>query len=348
MASEPAEPTTRPQDDVIERARQLIDDEVMTRAGRSVGDLASGHVARALAEAGLLADPAQTTELEELRLLNRRMQRQVDRLPWRQRDYERARLELRKLNDAMIRKNRVIAKRRAERDALSLLLRGMARKLVATRGQARLQAALSLEINQGWVAYRERTKVRRRKFLDDIATLTGERDTLERILSKERRKVDGALALIAAGTSAGPHFLSPDATRAVRVGDQQPRPGLTHVLAWLNRKVEQIEAEGDIDHDPKTDGQHYAYVQAHAAVGLAITHPDRWMNEVWPPLSGVALRDVEEADDAAEPACECFVVPEEQWTRHYDATEPGSMFEQNPDCPVHPAKQADDAAGDGK
>lgn len=40
-------------------------------------------------------------------------------------------------------------------------------------------------------------------------------------------------------------------------------------------------------------------------------------------------------------ACECFVVPEEQWTRHYDATEPGSMFEQNPDCPVHPAKRVE-------
>lgn len=34
-------------------------------------------------------------------------------------------------------------------------------------------------------------------------------------------------------------------------------------------------------------------------------------------------------------ACECFAVPEERWTRHYDATEPGSMVEPNPDCPVH-------------
>lgn len=46
-------------DELIEKARQLIDDEVLTRTGRSVGDLASGHVARALADAGLLADPAQ-------------------------------------------------------------------------------------------------------------------------------------------------------------------------------------------------------------------------------------------------------------------------------------------------
>ncbi len=46
-------------DDLIEQARQLIDDEVLTRTGRSVGDLASGHVARALAAAGLLADPEQ-------------------------------------------------------------------------------------------------------------------------------------------------------------------------------------------------------------------------------------------------------------------------------------------------
>lgn len=55
------------QDEVIEKARQLIDDEVLTRTGRSVGDLASGHVARALADAGLLVDHEQQAELRELR-----------------------------------------------------------------------------------------------------------------------------------------------------------------------------------------------------------------------------------------------------------------------------------------
>lgn len=63
MASEPAEPATRPRDDVIERARQLIDDEVLTRTGRSVGDLASGHVARPLADAGLLVGYEQHSAL---------------------------------------------------------------------------------------------------------------------------------------------------------------------------------------------------------------------------------------------------------------------------------------------
>ncbi|WP_409463591.1 hypothetical protein [Amycolatopsis sp. GA6-003] len=33
--------------------------------------------------------------------------------------------------------------------------------------------------------------------------------------------------------------------------------------------------------------------------------------------------------------CSCFVTPESLWTKHYDATEPGSMMEPNPECPVH-------------
>lgn len=61
---------------------------------------------------------AARAEVEELSRENRRLHRQVGRLPYRQRDYERARLELRKLNDAMARKNRIIDKRVAERDAL--------------------------------------------------------------------------------------------------------------------------------------------------------------------------------------------------------------------------------------
>ncbi len=44
--------------------------------------------------------------------------------------------------------------------------------------------------------------------------------------------------------------------------------------------------------------------------------------------------------------CVCFTVPEERWTRHYDATEPGSMVEPNPDCPVHfPKAPQDDKVG---
>jgi hypothetical protein len=177
-----------------------------------------------------------------------------------------------------------------ERDALSLLLRGMARKLVATRGQARLQAALSLEINQGWVAYRERTKARRRQFLDDIATLTGERDTLEKILSKERSRVAAALALIDGGTSAGPHFLSPDQTRAVRaalVGDQPPAeatlecPHCRSLIRATSGAITQLD------------------VDTH----LAACQPARQFARecATAALSGVALRDVEEADDASEP-----------------------------------------------
>lgn len=37
-------------DDTIEAIRQVVDDETMNRTGRSVGDLASGHVAAAVAE----------------------------------------------------------------------------------------------------------------------------------------------------------------------------------------------------------------------------------------------------------------------------------------------------------
>lgn len=33
--------------------------------------------------------------------------------------------------------------------------------------------------------------------------------------------------------------------------------------------------------------------------------------------------------------CICFVTPESQWTTHYDATEPGSTMEPNPECRVH-------------
>jgi hypothetical protein len=54
-------------DELIEKARQLIDDEVLTRTGRSVGDLASGHVARALADEGLLADPGLVRPMVLLR-----------------------------------------------------------------------------------------------------------------------------------------------------------------------------------------------------------------------------------------------------------------------------------------
>lgn len=35
--------------------------------------------------------------------------------------------------------------------------------------------------------------------------------------------------------------------------------------------------------------------------------------------------------------CECWVTPEDTWTVHYGAVEPGSQMEPNPDCPVHPA-----------
>ena len=65
-------------------------------------------------------DAAQA-DVKELGRENRRLQRAVDRLPWHQRDYDRARLELRKLNDAMLRKNRRIDRLSsvvAERDAL--------------------------------------------------------------------------------------------------------------------------------------------------------------------------------------------------------------------------------------
>lgn len=33
--------------------------------------------------------------------------------------------------------------------------------------------------------------------------------------------------------------------------------------------------------------------------------------------------------------CLCFEVPENMWTTHYGAVEPGSTHDFNPDCPVH-------------
>lgn len=35
------------------------------------------------------------------------------------------------------------------------------------------------------------------------------------------------------------------------------------------------------------------------------------------------------------PGCECSIVPEKYHFSHYGATEPGSMYEWNPECPVH-------------
>lgn len=33
--------------------------------------------------------------------------------------------------------------------------------------------------------------------------------------------------------------------------------------------------------------------------------------------------------------CECELLPEKYHTTHYGATEPGSMYQFNPDCPAH-------------
>ena len=68
-----------------------------------------------------------------------------------------------------------------------------------------------------------------------------------------------------------------------------------------------------------------------------------------------ALLDAEQ-DETADPegqpegseCCECFVTPEETWTRYGSAVEPGSQMEPNPDCRVHfpaaPAPVPDDEA----
>jgi hypothetical protein len=100
------------------------------------------HLVHVLAVDGLLAEFGQRAELT-------RLQRLVERLPYRQRDYLRARLELRKLNDAMARKNRIIAKRSDERD-LAVWLHAEALWHTAgyvidkTRLQARIDAALAV------------------------------------------------------------------------------------------------------------------------------------------------------------------------------------------------------------
>lgn len=230
------------------------------------------NIARALADLGLLADPAQTTELEGV----------VD-VPVGSTAYRLINEQTAQLEDLRQHARNVAAQRDVEhaafvdaandRDRLSLLLRGMARKLVATRS---------------------------------------ERVTLERILSKERRRVDTALQLIHVFTATGPHFLSPDETRAVRaalVGDQpkaeEPRRApcpegyhfvgqpLTHcsecgLPPWYHAGMSTLEdnsdpfGSGGFKLRPWTPGEREA------------------LRAKWEPvLSGVALRDVEEADDAA-------------------------------------------------
>ncbi|ASR83414.1 hypothetical protein SEA_CHRISTIAN_31 [Arthrobacter phage Christian] len=36
-----------------------------------------------------------------------------------------------------------------------------------------------------------------------------------------------------------------------------------------------------------------------------------------------------------QPECQCYVADPKYWFTHYGAVEPGSMYEPNPDCPVH-------------
>jgi hypothetical protein len=133
MASEPAEPTTR-QDEVIEKAAEILHREQL-EGGRSA------RGARALAEAGLLADPAQTTELEELRRDNRALEARIAEAN------ENAGVDAYDIIKARKEANAALA----ERDALSLLLRGMARKLVAYR-----KWALKAHRDQDWVLNRVR------------------------------------------------------------------------------------------------------------------------------------------------------------------------------------------------
>lgn len=43
--------------------------------------------------------------------------------------------------------------------------------------------------------------------------------------------------------------------------------------------------------------------------------------------------------------CTCSVVPEKYHYVYYGTTEPGSMWEWNPDCPVHLPWDRDSASG---
>lgn len=52
---------------------------------------------------------------------------------------------------------------------------------------------MCLEINQGWVDYRERTKARRREFLNTIAKLTRERVALRAQLEARRDQLESGL-----------------------------------------------------------------------------------------------------------------------------------------------------------
>jgi hypothetical protein len=346
VASEPAEPTTRqdpelwwsPTKGVL---RKLAGDQAQALGG---GDCVGWFPSTWWPDDAVqlvLVDPAQTTELEDraeladqLASANEHIEEQDTRISqleaevvkqriiaknatdhWQQgwqrmriqRDYASARLELRKLNDAMIRKNRVIAKRRAERDALSLLLRGMARKLVAYRKWADGDVPTVHRLRRELAEARDGG----RKVLAIAEQFQAERD-------ERQARIDAALVVLDGGVE---FALMPGALHAIRaalVGDQPNAP------AVADRATEVADA---LAADPEVFRED---IEGTPGGGL----------------SGAALRAAEEADDASEPACECFVVPEEQWTRHYDATEPGSMVEQNPDCPVHPAGQPDDAAGD--
>jgi hypothetical protein len=262
MASEPAEPTTRPQDDVIKRVAAVLADHFDARDDPPYRLAA----AQDLKAAGLLADPAQTTELEGVVdvPVGSKAYRLINELTA---DLEQARAQR---NEAMetagrlrddVREHQVAAadlygrvfvalglsitepwagladaagRVRAERDALSLLLRGMARKLVAYRK---------------WMSG------------DDVPVV----HRLRREAEERQARIDAALALL------DPKVIGKGDT-FTREEDIAHFGGIRAVL---------------VGEQPGQAERPFAARLMDASIFECLR------------LSGVALRDVEEADDAA-------------------------------------------------
>lgn len=248
IASEPAEPTTRPQDDVIEKAAGAICDAYEAYAPvPGVLRSEASNIARALAGLGLLADPAQTTELEQ-----------------------------------------VVAQ------SVHLL-----REAGVNRGNG-LPARVS--------------------------TLIGERDALEEILSKERRRVDAALAIRDQPNNVAPrHDFSAgwkhaiDAVRAALVGDQ-PKAEEPKARCCIGPFADGTHAPGCLDACQDCGGDEAgphrcqcseadpeklcgATNAANPDLVRTCTHPphpdDQLHMDHWTTWWGDDRQRVEEADDAA-------------------------------------------------
>jgi hypothetical protein len=289
MASEPAEPTTR-QDNIeirVSPADFYLDTQALavrfpgekhwhlvrpSRIGTSVG-LGSELEKLINADWGLLADPAQTTELAAAK---RAYDTTVNEINKYAAQLTRKRYTIRDLTH----ENRLLT---AQRDRLSLLLRGMARKLVNYRKW--------MSGDDVPVVHRLRREAEERQArVAELEASVGHHATMRGDAAAQREmlktRIDAALMVCdeyPAGWNAP--TLAHDRLRAALVGDQPPAeatlecPHCRSLIRAASGAVTQLD------------------VDTH----LAVCGPARQFARecATSALSGVALRDVEEAGDAA-------------------------------------------------